>query len=456
MRTLHPLLMAIALSAVCDAAAADRTAETPGDKPIALSLKPERATTAYRVQGDQPIEHPMGDGLSLAGQRFAIRTTDKGMLEIDLAGDGKFAAVRAGPLTVALGQSGDKRRAKIDLFVTRGSNGAWSYRTITRLRGQLGDTQVAIVDVDGDGVFNEPGVDAMAIGEGEYAFPLPDAGERWCTATLDVTGLAFGPMGEQPTLVGKPLTTTIPEAMPVLTGINEERLKAGLTPRPENTVLSAPLQKHIAYMVGTGTLAHPEQAGSPNYSADGHDAGMNSILSMGNPAPGVAAGMVATFYHRQDVVRPDTRGFGVGYGGRFGGIDGRRALAGQPRWPVIIPVPDQSAVPTRFAHESPDPIGGDREAGFPITAYFGTDALTMNTWKLELLDKSGPKSIDCYVFDGKVGGDVSFNRYQRVAGLIAKDPLQSASLYRVSMTVDVAGTPWTKTWQFSTDGYKTK
>ncbi|MBC8034884.1 MAG: alpha-glucosidase C-terminal domain-containing protein, partial [Chitinophagaceae bacterium] len=37
--------------------------------------------------------------------------------------------------------------------------------------------------------------------------------------------------------------------------------------------------------------------------------------------------MVQTYFHRQDVIRPNTLAFGVGYEGKYGGIDGRTSLA---------------------------------------------------------------------------------------------------------------------------------
>ena len=51
-------------------------------------------------------------------------------------------------------------------------------------------------------------------------------------------------------------------------------------------------------------LTHPEDKGKPGYSEEGHRAGMRSILGQGHSAEGVASGMVNTYFHRQDVIRP--------------------------------------------------------------------------------------------------------------------------------------------------------
>ncbi len=424
-----------------------------GDRPITLTLSAARAPAMYQVQGEPGIDHVIGDAITVAGATIPARR-DGEKLELDLARDGKFKAARPGPVSVTLGETGEKKRDKLDLLLTRRADGVWTYRVLTVLVGHLGKEAIAVVDVDGDGVFNEPGVDAVALGAATLAFPLPRADERWCTATHELTGFAFGPRGDDVSLSGRPLTTMLPETAPLMADINAQRLLYGLTPRGEDAALSAPLQKHCLYMVGTGVLAHPEEQSRPGYSADGHEAGMSSILSQGTAAGNVAEMMVATFYHRQDVVRPDTLAFGVGYAGKFGGIDGRRHLGGPQRWPIVIPHADAVGVPLRFQTEAPDPIAGDKEAGFPITVYFGAGGALLKEARLEALDKNGLRAVECYRFDAAEGGSVDFNRFQNVVGLIAKEPLAAATHYQVTMVVDIGGTPWNRTWRFATIGAK--
>jgi len=434
-------------------AAAVGEAPAATHRPIPLSFSVARAPIVYQVQGEPGLDHPIGEAIAVGGARIpARRVEDK--LELDAARDGTFKAARPGPLTVTLGEAGDKQRDKLDLLLTRREDGTWTYRVLTVLVGKLGKETITVLDGDGDGVFNEAGVDALAIGAAALAWPLPRADERWCTRTHDLTGLAFGPRGADAALAGRPLATVLPETLALLDGINAQRALYGLAPRGEDPALSAPLQKHCLYMVGTGVLAHPEEPSRPGYSADGHEAGMASILSQGRSAAEVAEMMVATFYHRQDVVRPDTLAFGLGYAGKFGGIDGRRRLGGTQRWPIVIPHPDASGIPLRFQQEAPDPIAGDREAGFPITVYFGSGAPVLKEATLTAIDAKGSRPVDCYRFDAAQGGAVDFNGFQHVVALIAKEPLAASTHYQVSMTVDLAGTAWSRTWRFATIGAK--
>lgn len=246
---------------------------------------------------------------------------------------------------------------------------------------------------------------------------------------MNFTALAFGPVGEDPSVRGRMLAMTTAAALAVLKGVNAERVEIGLTPRPEDLKLSADLQKHCVYMAMNNTLTHQETKGRPGYSEEGHAAGLPSILSRGTPADRVAAGMV--YFHRQDVIRPDTLGFGVGYDGAFGGIDGRTKRTSTPpkAWPVICPVPDKTAT-THYNREAPDATRGDREVGFPITAYFGTEKLKLTAHSLRTVAGPGvPPSrtghpVECYTFDPQTGAGANMTRYQRVVALIPKDALR--------------------------------
>jgi hypothetical protein len=281
---------------------------------------------------------------------------------------------------------------------------------------------------------------------------------------MEFVDLSLGAVGEEPQVKGKPLATTVPAALPVLRGVNEERVEIGLTPRPEDPKLSADLQKHCKYEATNNTLTHPETAGAPGYSKEGNDAGMRSILSRGTAAEHVASGMVTTYFHRQDVLRPETLGFGVAYEGAFGGIDGRTDVGHAPPqfWPVLCPVPGQTGVGTQYGKESPDATPGNASAGYPLTAYFGTANLKLLSYSLKEVGPwtaqmpagrplpPGP-SIECYMFDPTQGANSDFTRYQRCLCLIPKGTLKVGLEYEVTFKAEVDGKPWTKTWRFSTN-----
>ena len=79
MRT-APLLLLASLGA----------AEVPlvEDRPIAVRAALENAAALYRSQLLGELDHPVGEGFTVAGKRIAARPGEK--LELDLDGDGKW------------------------------------------------------------------------------------------------------------------------------------------------------------------------------------------------------------------------------------------------------------------------------------------------------------------------------------------------------------------------------
>jgi len=460
-------------------AAALKTPEAPAapvsteDKALRVQVVAQDAPSLYSAQLLGDMDRPVGDAIKLKGVTMPAKVDAKGQLELDVKGDGKFRVIaKQDVIPVILKGEGDKPKTlPVKIQVYKRDDGSWAYRNVTQLLVRIESEQFVIIDANGDGTYNEPGVDGIAWEGEKYLFPLPASSERWCSATQDFAGITLGPWGETPAVNGRPLATTVSAALPVLKGVNEERVKVGLSPRPEDVKLSADLQKHCAYETGTGVLAHPEDKGKSGYSEEGNAAGLRSILSQGSPAGHVALGMVNTYFHRQDVLRPNTVAFGVGYEGKFGGIDGRSHLskATEKSFPVVCPVPGQNGVGTTYGKEAPDACPGDASAGYPITVYFGTGKLKLTGHSLKAIGPAGnpgqpekamPKGpaapvvgeeIDCYEYDPKTGANADFTGFQQCVCIIAKDPLKPNVEYEVTMKVDVDGKPWSKTWRFSTN-----
>jgi len=449
-----PLLGTLLVGTLAAAAApAPVAAAASDDRPIPIRLIAATAQVMYRSQLVGDLDRPVGEAITVAGRTVPTRATAQGGLEVDPTGGGKFQAVsKGGTLTVTSERVEDKSAFPVRLWFDKNAAGMWTYRNVTVLTIALASEQLVIVDANGNGVWNEPGVDGIAWPGADYIFPLPAADERWCTPTLDCTGLAFGPLGQDAKLIGKPLATVLPECLPILNGVNAERVRIGLTPRPESPALSADLQKHCQFMAQNKSLQHPEEPDKPGYSREGNSAGMRSILSMGTPPPRIAAMMVQTYFHRQDVIRPETTAFGVGFASNYGGIDGRSARGKIPAsaWPVLCPAPGNAGVGLTYGHESPDAIPG-QTGGYPITVYFASGKLSLDSYKLCAVagDQRGP-AVDCHVFDPQTGVSANMTGYQRCCCLIAKEPLAPSTTYEVSMQITVGGQPWTRTWQFTT------
>jgi hypothetical protein len=454
---------------VGDARAAANAVTTTDDKPARVQVAAQDVSIPFRAQLPGELDRPIGDAITLGTLTMPTRINAKGHLEIDGRNEGKFRTIlRQEIISLTLKGEGAKKSQAIKLSVRKKDDGTWVYRNMTQLQLTIDTEQFIVIDANGNGAYNEPGIDGLAWKGETVLFPLPAAGERWCSATQNITGLQFGPWGEQPSASTRPLTTTVMAALPVLKGVNEERVKLGLTPRPEDARLSADLQKHCVYMKLNKKVQHEEEKGKSGFSQEGHEAGLRSILSSGKEPQKVAEGMVNTYFHRVDVVRPNTNAFGVGYEDIYGGIDGRTSLdpATAQHFPVLCPMPGQQGIGLVCESEFPDPTPGDKSAGFPISVYFNTRNLKLSAHSLKAVGpapvenkasspapKPSPASgppIDCYVNDPQTGASPQITAFSQCVCIIPKDPLKVSTEYEVSLTVDVDGTPWMKTWRFST------
>ena len=408
------------------------------EKPMKIMTVLQDSPTHYQAQLLGDLDRPVGEGVKLKFLYMPASVNDKGALELDVRNDGKNRTIAKHEIVSVQMTSEEKsKNVTLKLEFSKKEDGTWVYRNLTTLHVLIGTEQFVIVDINGNGTYNDPRSDGMTWEGHTWLYPLPSEAEHWCSATMEFTGLTMGPLGEEPKVSGKPLATTVAAALPVLKGVNEERVEIGLTPRPEDLKLSADLQKHCKYESMNNTLTHPENPISAGFTKEGNEAGMRSILSSGSPAEHVAAGMVQTYFHRQDVIRPEAMAFGVGYEGRYGGIDGRTNVIKPPAhyWPVLCPVPGQTGVGTHYGKESPDACPGDNAAGWPITVYFGTQNLKLTSSSLKEVGPyaaqgplrpvpAGTPAIDCYLYDPGQGASKEFSGYQRAVCIIAKDPLK--------------------------------
>ena len=180
-------------------------------------MVPQDAPGHWQAQLLGDLDRPVGDKLDFGGQTMPAKVNDKGALELDLKNDGKPRTIsqKREIVTVALKGSGDKPRtlnAKLEFRKTE--DGKWVYRNLTQLHVVIGTEQFGVVDANGNGAYNDAGVDGIVWEGRSWLFPLPAGPERWCSATMEFSGLEFGPLGENPTVKGKALATTVRRPCP--------------------------------------------------------------------------------------------------------------------------------------------------------------------------------------------------------------------------------------------------
>ena len=154
----------------------------PNPDIVPLKEKPSRAfsvvlpsETWQAVGSTFAIPHAGGEG-------FAVRPAGEG-LEIDTDGDGAFDRVVEGVLdedtgvrsgyTVLVGERASGTRLRYGLRLRNEGKG-WQWSVGGSVTGRIGDLKVAVIDMDGDGVYGEIGQDALVLGSSENAAYLSE------------------------------------------------------------------------------------------------------------------------------------------------------------------------------------------------------------------------------------------------------------------------------------------
>ncbi len=169
---------------------------------------------------------------------------------------------------------------------------------------------------------------------------------------------------------------------------------------------------------------------------------------------------VNTVYHRPPLLRPLLDGVGVGFGGQFGDMvavgpwdtaDGSGGLAF-----AIYPAPGQAGVPTTFFSDTevPDPAPGKDEVGSPISVTFqaGHWHDSDNHFDIQLdpdgcsVTARGGEAVDVILLDPENDADLA-----ATVVLLPEEPMEPGTTYDVEIAATIAGTPWSKSWTFTTD-----
>src|SRR3954471_757849 len=156
------------------------------DKALNVQVVAQDAPSFYGAQLLGDLDRPVGDAIKMKGLSLPARVDAKGQLELDVKGDGKFKVIaKQDVIPVTLKGEGDKPKTlnvKLQVFK---KDETWVYRNVTQLLVRIESENFVIIDANGDGIYNAPGVDGMAWENEKYLFPLAASAERWCSATQD-------------------------------------------------------------------------------------------------------------------------------------------------------------------------------------------------------------------------------------------------------------------------------
>jgi uncharacterized protein YkwD len=238
--------------------------------------------------------------------------------------------------------------------------------------------------------------------------------------------------------------------------LNRYRKIAGLAPVTLDPALSKACLAHANYLVKNsnhpatqGMGMHKEDPSLPGYSAEGAKAGQVSVIMPGDPLKSVD-GWMDTFFHRIPLLDPEIRtiGFGAAKGGRWGWFTVMDAQSGIGiPGPVCYPGDKQKDVPLFYADvHNPSAVPDDKPAGYPITVTFAHKVPVLDV-KATLRDDKG-KEVEVWLSTPEKPVEARLQR--NTVCLLAKQPLQPKRTYTVTVSAQVATSPWARTWSFTT------
>ena len=251
--------------------------------------------------------------------------------------------------------------------------------------------------------------------------------------------------------------------------INWNRTLVGLGPVVEDPDLSRTCGLHVDYLIelsnelGAPQLSHTEDLSKPYASEEGNQAGIDSVLSLGQSDIGAAVdGWMNTLYHRLPLIHPGLGRVGIAFRESFACVRYRPGTDESvgASYPILWPPPDIVGTDREFGgNESPCPTAADPlgaidcppSAAIPTLGLYGMGDISGVEATYVNLDTSGAVPLFATYFDG---GPSPHEQMGYVGGNVALVPMLLSSLeralYEVTVSATVGGAPQTYRWRFRT------
>jgi hypothetical protein len=248
----------------------------------------------------------------------------------------------------------------------------------------------------------------------------------------------------------------------VLSRVNTARAVAKLPAVQLDAKLGKDCKEHTEYLRlnhGTaaiaGLAAHKQRDDLPGASAAGAACGKAADLFAGVADIGSAVdAWMAGIYHRRPILDPTLAKIALAYstlpdGSYIVALMFVSAKDGKPSWPIAYPADGQKGVPMEYGDEIPNPIPNGGHGGYPVTLQFPPFDKVTNV-KATLT--TGDTALPIHLSD-PAHPATSFSQGGMVS-LIAKQPLDPQTTYKVKIEATWAGKAQTWSWSFTTVGVK--
>ncbi|MEE8105693.1 MAG: CAP domain-containing protein [Planctomycetota bacterium] len=315
-------------------------------------------------------------------------------------------------------------------------------RPVARL-ARVGEYELIVVDVDGDGSFDEAGVDGWCLRGSPFLFPFEDpivvGGDRIELSTDD--GVATFEFAEAPARDTKAM----------LAGCNRLRMAQGLPPLGLDEPRARGCQNHAAYMDRHG-ITKTESPAHDEYTDEGAAAAKQAlVMRAANPATAAAA-IFRSFPNRIWLfhARLDRVGIGVTANHIAFDIAAPLSRSRRPVWPVVLPVPNSTGNPTALYKTRPALFDGAGN-GLPITLQFPSAEIRGVTAELRRKSERGKQVGVLVSWPEKPAARAITGNAESIC-IIPKSALQPGTEYFVKVGYAFRGQAGEKSWTFRTAG----
>ncbi|NVM80023.1 uncharacterized protein YkwD [Duganella sp. SG902] len=311
--------------------------------------------------------------------------------------------------------------------------------------------------------------------------------QNWRLSAAALLGSALlagcGGGGGDTSAVTGPGTTTPPltqePGAPTLTGntatdgynwFNYRRAQAGLPTLSRNSRIDTAAQGHSDYQRINRTITHEQTPGlggftgvtlvnrltAAGYTLSGsYSAG--EVISATTSGTGFyqAEELITAIYHRFVIFEPVFKEIGTGaatipgsytyFTADFAAVNGLSGL-GAGKF-IVYPVSNQTGVPVNFFSdsESPDPVPGQNEVGYPISVH--ADYGNLVTVQSFTVTPRGGAALSTRLLSAAAG---TSEKTTSAAAIVPLAPLKGATVYDVSFSGTVGGVAVSRNWSFTT------
>jgi uncharacterized protein YkwD len=309
--------------------------------------------------------------------------------------------------------------------------------------------------------------------------------QRSCTTitTVLLAGLLFGcggGGGSSP--VAAPAPSTLPQepgapafvnntAVDGMNWINYRRSQAGIPVLLANSQVSTAAQAHSNYQNLNNSVSHEEIAGKPGFTgttllarlnAAGYTFGSNGyaygeVISATSSTSGfyMAEELITAIYHRFVIFEPKFKEIGTGaastsanytyFTSDFTANNGYGPGIGRGQL-VNWPFNGQTGVPVNFFsdYESPDPVAGSNEVGYPVSVHADIDAV-LKVQSFTMHERGGA-DLSTKLLSAPADADTP----PSAAAIIPLAVLKAGTTYDVSFVGSLDGSAIARTWSFAT------